>query len=181
VKHLWLTLKLILLAYLSYLAYFLTFNYDPTSAAYRPPFFLWVTDWMNLYIHEAGHLFFSIFGRWVYFLGGSLFQCLVPLALLIVMWRQNRSYAYLSGFWLAENMINVSVYIRDAPYLRLPLIGKGLIHDWNWLLSGNLESAEPIADVVFFLGIVLCISAIITGIFYAYQDFKWYQEKPLPE
>ena len=180
-KHLWLVLKLLLLLYISYLVYFLITSYDPTSPAFRPPFFLWVIDWMNLYIHEAGHFFFMIFGRWMHFLGGSLFQCLVPLALLIVMWRQNRSYAYLSAFWLGENMINVSVYIRDAPYRRLHLIGKGLIHDWNWLLAGNLESAEPIADTVFFFGIILCIFAVLAGIFFAFYDFRWYQEKPLPE
>lgn len=79
---------------------------------------------MNLYIHEAGHFFFKIFGRWMYFLGGSLFQCLIPLALLIVTARQNPSYTGYAGLWLGEN----------------------LIHDWNWLLSNNLVIAEPLGD-----------------------------------
>jgi len=180
-KHIWLVLKLILLIYLSYLIYFLAVRYDPTSPAFRPAVIIWILDIINLYIHEAGHFFFNIFGRWMHFLGGSLFQCLVPLALLIVTWRQNRSHSFYSGFWLGESLINVSIYIRDAPYRRLHLIGKGLIHDWNWLLSGNLESAEPIADVVFILGIILCILAVITGFFFAFYDFRWYKEKPLPK
>ena len=180
-KYIWLSLKIIFIASLSYLVYFLAAKYDPASPAFRPPVIIWIIDLINLYIHEAGHFFFQIFGRWIYFLGGSLFQAFVPLALLIVTWRQNPSRAHYSGFWLGESLVNVSVYVRDAPYQRLPLIGKGLIHDWNWLLAGNLESAEPIADVVFFSGIIICISAVISGIFFAYHDFKWYQEKPLSE
>jgi len=180
-KYLWLILKLIFIVYLSYLIYFLISKYDPASPLYRPPVLIWIIDIINLYIHEAGHFFFQIFGRWIHFLGGSLFQCLVPLALIIVTWRQNLSQAYYSGFWLGESMINVSVYIRDAPFKRLPLIGKGLIHDWNWLLSGNLESAEMIADVVFITGIIICIGAVVAGIYFAFHDFRWYQEKPLPE
>lgn len=180
-KYFWLTLKLIFIVYLSYIIYFLISKYDPTSPLYRPPVLIWIIDIINLYIHEAGHFFFQIFGRWMYFLGGSLFQCLVPLALIIVTWRQNQSLAYYSGFWLGESMINVSVYIRDAPLKRLPLIGKGLIHDWNWLLSGNLESAEIIADVVFITGIIFCTGAVVAGIYFAFHDFRWYQEKPLLE
>lgn len=180
-KYFWLTLKLIFILYLSYLIYFLVSSHGPTSPMYRPPVLIWIMDIINLYVHEAGHFFFQIFGRWMHFIGGSLFQCLVPLALIIVTWRHNPSQAYYSGFWLGESMINVSIYIRDAPYRRLPLIGKGLIHDWNWLLAGNLESAEPIADTVFIVGILFCVGAVIVGIYFAFHDFRWYQEKSLPE
>ncbi|MBI4810734.1 MAG: hypothetical protein HY800_04705 [Ignavibacteriales bacterium] len=122
-----------------------------------------------------------MFGRWVYFLGGSLFQCLVPLALVIVAARQNITNAAFAGFWLGESMINVSVYIKDAPYRKLHLIGKGLIHDWSWLLAGNLETAEPLGDGVFIAGLFICIASVIAGIIFAIRDFHWYQEPPLPE
>ena len=117
----------------------------------------------------------------MYFLGGSLFQCLVPLALLIVMLRQNISYACYAGFWLGESMVNVSIYIKDAPYKKLPLIAKGLIHDWNWLLSGNLDSAETIGDIVFVSGLIVCSLSIIMGFVYALIDFRWYQQKLISE
>ncbi len=69
-------------------------------------------------------------------------------------------------------MVNVSVYIRDAPFKHLKLIAKGLTHDWNWLLSGNLDSAGTIADIVFGLGIVLCAVAIGAGVYAAIETYK---------
>jgi len=180
-KHLLLILKLILYAYLVYILYFLASWYDPTSGTVRPPFLLWVTDWMNLYIHEAGHLLFKLFGRWMYFLGGSLTQILLPLALTIVIARQRNWYIGAAGFWVGENMVNVSAYIKDAPFRKLHLIGSGLIHDWNWLLSNNLDLAEPLGDGVFITGIILCAASIVIGIFLSIRDYRWYEDKPFIE
>jgi len=176
-----LIVKLILFAYLAYLLYFLSAEYDPVSTDFRPPFLLWITDWMNLYIHEAGHLLFRIFGRWLYFLGGSLTQILLPLALVLIIARQRNWYIGAAGFWLGENMVNVSIYIKDAPIRKLHLIGQGLIHDWNWLLSGNLETAEPLSDGVFIIGIIVCAASIITGTIFSVRDFRWYEEQLSPE
>lgn len=39
-----------------------------------------LTDYVNLAIHEGGHLLFRPFGDLLYFLGGSLTQVLLPLA-----------------------------------------------------------------------------------------------------
>jgi hypothetical protein len=172
-KNINLTLKLILFAYLSYLLYIMIAEYDPTAGNFRPPFLLWITDWMNLYMHEAGHVLFKMFGRTIYFLGGSLTQVLLPLALVLVIARQRNWYIGAAGFWLGENMVNVSVYIKDAPYRKLHLIGQGLIHDWNWLLSNNLDVAEPLADAVFVIGIVICFASIVVGVLLSIRDFRW--------
>jgi hypothetical protein len=40
------------------------------------------------------------------------------------------------------------------------LIAKGLIHDWNWLLSDNLEAAEPLGQIVFGLGVFMCVASV---------------------
>jgi len=101
-KYFILISKIIVLLYLSYLFFFLATGYDPAYPLYRPPFILFVIDTINLFIHEAGHFFFKIFGRLIYMLGGSLFQCLVPLALVIVTWRQNISQVCYPGFWLEK-------------------------------------------------------------------------------
>lgn len=180
-KQTLLILKLLLFTYLLYLLYILFAEYDPTSASFRPPFVIWVTDWMNLYIHEAGHLIFKIFGRTIYFLGGSLTQILIPLALVLVIARQRNWYIGAAGFWLGENFVNVSVYIKDAPFRELRLIGRGLIHDWNWLLSNNLDIAEPLASIVFIIGIFVCAASIVVGIILSIRDFKWYNESALPD
>jgi hypothetical protein len=40
---------------------------------------------VNLPFHEAGHLFFQLFGRWMTSLGGTLGQLLIPLSCLLVL------------------------------------------------------------------------------------------------
>jgi hypothetical protein len=111
----------------------------------------------------------------VHILGGSLVQCLLPLALVIVTLRQNISHVVYPGFWLGENLLNVSVYIQDAPFRKLRLIARGLIHDWSWLLSGNLELASPLATTVSILGLVVCAASLVCGIAFAVKDFKEFQ------
>ena len=64
---------------------------------------------------------------------------------------------------------------------KLHLIGKGLIHDWNWLLSNNLEAAEPLGNGVFIVGVLLCAASIIVGIIFAVRDYRWFEDKPFPE
>ena len=158
--------------YLGYLTVFLLTSYTPSVPGYSPPFALFVLDTVNLFIHEAGHLFFRIFGMWMHVIGGSVFQVLLPAALLVVTARQNLHQIGLPGFWVGESMVNVSVYIRDAPHRQLKLIAKGLIHDWNWLLADHLEAAEPLADIVFGIGILICIASVGAGIFFLVKGFR---------
>jgi hypothetical protein len=179
-KYTLLVLKILLLAYLSYLLMFLSSGYDPVAPGFRPPFVLWLLDTFNLFIHEAGHFFLRPFGRFVHVLGGSLFQVLVPLAFLIVTWRQSPWQIGYAGFWLGENMVNVSVYIQDAPFRRLRLIGKGLIHDWWWLLGGDEAVSAPLSEAVFLLGLVVCGLAIAGGLVYAIKAYREADAPPAP-
>lgn len=167
-----LLLKLLGLSYLIYLLYFLTFGYDPSQPSFSPPFVLWVLDTVNLFIHEAGHFFMKPFGRWVYVFGGSFIQVFLPLLLALLGLRQSYRHTVLPAFWCGESMVNVSVYIRDAPFRQLKLLAKGLTHDWNWLLSDNLDSAGMIADIVFGLGIMVCLVAVGTGVYAAIQTYR---------
>ncbi len=171
-KYALLFAKLLLLSYLSYLLFFLATGYDPASPGYRPPMGIFIIDTINLFIHEAGHFFLRPFGMFVHMLGGSLLQCLLPLALVTVTFRRNISHVVYPGFWLGENLLNVSVYIGDAPYRKLKLISRGLVHDWNWLLSNNLELAAPLATTVSILGLLLCTASLIAGVVYAIRDFR---------
>ncbi|MGB6120700.1 MAG: hypothetical protein WBG80_02235, partial [Bacteroidota bacterium] len=84
-------------------------------------------------------------------------------------------------FWVGQSLVNVSVYIKDAPYKQLKLIAKGLIHDWNWLLSDDLEAAEPLGDIVFLLGITACALSIGAGVYFALKAFKQYKGPSIPE
>ena len=99
-----LVLKSAGLAYLGYLLYFLTFNYDPSSPSFSPPFVLWLLDTINLFIHEAGHFFLQPFGRWIYVMGGSFIQVFLPLLLALLGLRQHYRLAILPAFWCGENV-----------------------------------------------------------------------------
>jgi hypothetical protein len=60
--------------------------------------------------------------------------------------------------WAGTSARDSSVYIADAPYERLPLIGGD--HDWAFLLHGSdhLDWAEPLATAVRFGGLVLLVA-----------------------
>ena len=66
----------------------------------------------NLVFHEAGHVIFSPFGRFMTVLGGSLFQCLVPIALAIAFLRQDDRFgAAVCSWWAGQNLLDVAPYV----------------------------------------------------------------------
>ena len=173
-------LKLLALGVLCYLLFFLLTGYTTAPGRTSPPVFIFVIDTINLFIHEAGHLFLKPFGMFLHILGGSLIQCLLPLALLITAWRQDPAHAVWPAFWLGQNLVNVSVYIQDAPYRKLRLIAKGLIHDWGWLLAGKVEYAAPLSQAVYWTGILICAGSIVAGLYWAVAAYRESLAPPMP-
>lgn len=96
----------------------------------------WI-DNADLVIHEAGHFFFKIFGKFIYTLGGTLMQILLPSLIGWYFWRNNYCFGTQTALlWLGQNLINISVYAADARTQALPLLGgNSVYHDWNYLLS----------------------------------------------
>jgi hypothetical protein len=99
----------------------------------------------DLPFHEFGHALFRFFGDWLMFLGGSLFQCLLPLLLAgYFLFRQQQPFsAALCLWWCGQNFIDVAPYIADARAMALPLVGewsdemvaiRDLRHDWHNIL-----------------------------------------------
>ena len=122
-----------------------------------------VLDYVNLPIHEAGHLLFGVFGPTLGIWGGTLLQLLVPaLFLLYFALRAETTGASFGAFWLGENLLYVATYIADARAMQLPLVGGGE-HDWNIILSKLhlLRSDTAIADVVRFLGWAIMLGAVV--------------------
>jgi hypothetical protein len=156
-----LILRSLLLLYLLSLTWFLLTGYHPERPGYDPPFVIFVIDTINLFIHEAGHLFFKPFGMWLHIIAGSLFQVLVPCALVVVTYREKPHQLLLPGFWLGESMVNVSAYIQDAPYMKLRLIARGLVHDWNYLIGGNETTASVLGWSVYGAGLGLILGAAV--------------------
>lgn len=135
------------------------------------PYILWLIfgyryhflDGVNLLIHEAGHVLFSMFGQTLQFLGGSLAQLLFPALFVGYFWRRGQRFeASLVLIWLAESLMYVAKYMGDARAMLLPLVG-GHIHDWNWLLArwGLLDKAEDLGKMTHFSASLLALWAMM--------------------
>jgi hypothetical protein len=167
-----LVLYTLLIVYLCFLTTTLATDYQKNETRNRSSFVIWVIDTIDLFIHETGHLVFSIFGKFIYFLGGSLFQIIIPVATVIVFARSTLRSTPFTLYWTGQSMANVSIYIGDAPYLKLHLISKDAIHDWRWLLihAGGLEYAEDIAMIVNITGLLTCCIGIGIGLYFVIRD-----------
>lgn len=126
---------------------------------------------VNLIFHEAGHTILAGFGQFLHILGGSLMQVMVPavIAGYFVVTRQMYAGA-IASCWMAQNLWDVSIYIKDAQERSLPLLGgEGVLHDWHFLLLDLhlLAQAQLVGGSVFFLGSLLYLVAIVGGIYYA--------------
>ena len=115
---------------------------------------------VDLGFHELGHLLTYPFADRITAVMGSVSQVGVPLGLSIYFaWiRSDRIATSVCLTWAATAARDVSVYVRDAPYERLELIGGE--HDWAFLLAGHLDWAAPLATSVRFSGLLLLVAAI---------------------
>jgi len=126
-------------------------------------------DYINLLIHEGGHGIFKIFGKYIYTLGGSLMQILIPgMFIVFYIIKQKRFGAQVFMIWLGENLINISVYAADARTKALPLLGGHKVyHDWNYLLSeiNMLEYDQTFGAIFFSAGIILFVLSFFMPLF----------------
>jgi hypothetical protein len=126
---------------------------------------------VNLIFHEAGHVLFSPFGRFICVLGGSLMQILVPAGICgYFFYTQQRYASAIALCWAGENFWDVSIYIKDAQDRILPLLGGEIsYHDWHYLLlhTSSLAKAQPFGNFVYTIGILIYTFAIFAGVYYA--------------
>ena len=121
-------------------------------------------DNIDLVIHEAGHVFFSLFGKFIYTLGGSLMQLIIPLIIAGFFFRNSyRTGVQFALLWLGQNFINISVYASDARAQKLPLLGGNKVyHDWNYMLGAlrllNIDKA--LGYIIFGIAITVLLAAI---------------------
>lgn len=174
-KRVLLALNVVVVIVLAYYAFYLATDFQTPHGRRDMPYFVFVLDAINLFIHEGGHGVFKIFGQFMHFLGGSLMQVLLPVTAIVVLLRTSGSRTLLATlFWLGQNLIDVAVYIDDAPKQQLTLISKYAMHDWRWLLGymGNLDMAGDIASVVSFLGTASLVAAIGFGMYFVVIDVR---------
>ena len=122
----------------------------------------------DLVFHEAGHLIFSPFGRFMTVLGGSLLQCLIPVIAAIAFVRQEEPFgAAICAWWAGQNLVDLAPYIADARALRLVLLGgrtgaevEG--HDWEFILErlGIMRYDHALGYSAHAIGIVIMVAAL---------------------
>lgn len=119
---------------------------------------------INLPFHEARHLVFRPFGRFMHVLGGSLGQLLMPwICVMVLLFHQRDAFgASVALWWLAESWMDLAPYINDARDLNLMLLG-GVTgkevedyHDWEYILRslGWLPYDHILAHVAYGIGCV---------------------------
>ncbi len=136
---------------------------------------------INLPFHEAGHLIFIPFGRFMNVLGGSLGQLLMPLICLgAFLYHANPFGASVALWWFAESLMDLAPYINDARDLQLILLG-GVTgqdvedyHDWEYILGrlGWLKYDHTLAHAAYNLGILLMALAFLWGAFLLYRQYR---------
>ncbi len=166
--------ELLFYSFLIYILVLSIISFQDVAHFYKLPTIIFVIRSVFLFIHEGGHFLFSFFGRTLHLLGGSFWQIVFPLLSFLLAVKEKSKIAPVPLFFTGFNLMDVSVYMRDAPFRHLPLITRdSSTHDWwNLLRSWNiLDSAGTFADISFVLGIVLCIGSIGAGVFIAIESY----------
>ena len=138
---------------------------------------------VNLPFHEAGHLVFQPFGRFMTSLGGSLSQLTIPLLCMAAFLLKARDTfgAAFALWWFGENFMDLAPYINDARSLTMPLLGGNTgrtspygFHDWEFILkeSGLAHYDHALAHFAHRLGTILMIFALVWGGYILYKQYK---------
>jgi hypothetical protein len=132
----------------------------------------WWLHSVNLIFHEAGHVLFMPFGRFLHVLGGSLGQLIVPATVTgAFLFKRDIFGAVVGVWWLGESFLDISPYINDARAGQLMLLG-GVTgsevedyHDWEVLLTklGMMQYDHALARLTFTIGTLLMLTAMLWG------------------
>jgi hypothetical protein len=134
---------------------------------------------INLVFHEAGHVFFMFFGRFLHVAGGTLGQWLMPVIVGVALHWKNRDNfgASLALWWLATSFMDAAPYAWDAADPVLPLLGGGTgadgAHDWIIMLgdAGLLKRAHGVGRLLHVTGCALMLVANLWGLLVLRRQF----------
>lgn len=134
-------------------------------------------DRVNLVAHEAGHLFFSWFGEFIQVIGGTLGQLFVPVAFTVYFFMRREFFSSsVTLFWTGQSFFSISVYIKDARAMELPLVsvggGEDAIHDWNYLLSklGILQWDRALGGIAFWTGMAIIALSVAWATYSSFES-----------
>ena len=156
------------------------FILTPMTTNYAGNSFL---HFVNLPFHEAGHIFFQFFGRWMMSLGGTLGQLLIPIVCLLAFFlkAKNPFGASVSLWWFGENFMDIAPYINDARNQELLLLG-GITgretdygyHDWEFILNeiGLLRCDHTLARMAHGFGVALMLISFVWAGYLLFRQYK---------
>ena len=133
-------------------------------------------------IHEAGHVFFRLFGEFMMIAGGSLFQLLLPFGIGVAFYVKQRDPfgAAMCLWWTGASLVDLSPYIYDALYPKLTLLGghtgeNGGPHDWIYILEkfGWIQRAQGLGTFTHHLGVVVMMGAGAWGVSWLWKMAPW--------
>jgi hypothetical protein len=125
---------------------------------------------VNFGIHEAGHFLSHGLSDLAMMMMGSIAQVAVPLVFAgyFLLVRGDWMAAALCIAWAATSAVEVAIYVADAPYEELELIGGQ--HDWAYVLGPEgydaIDQAGPLAQSIrdgARIGIVAAMTLCLAG------------------
>lgn len=174
------------LIYILFLIWGVSIIFTPINKIYNSGALNGLLHSANLAFHEAGHTLLRPFGDFIYTLGGSLGQLIIPLICFFVILLKTKDTfgASICLWWFGENFIDLAPYIDDARSLSIPLIGGFYgyeypdAHDWHHLLRdlGMLRYDHTLANLSFATGAFLMVVSFIWGGFLLYLNIKAVKE-----
>ena len=121
-----------------------------------------VLAYVDLGIHELGHLLTYVFPDLITAMAGSFFQVAVPFGLAVYFFAFQADLAA-AGFllgWAGTSAHDAARYVADAPYERLELIGGD--HDWAFTLTelNQVHNAGTFATLIRIAGWIMLAGGI---------------------
>jgi hypothetical protein len=131
-------------------------------------------------IHEFGHILFRPLGEFMTYLGGSLFQVLLPLIFGGIFAVKNRDpfAAAVMLWWAGVAVMDVAPYVYDAfkpvHVLLTGRTGDNGAHDFIDVLGdlGLLHKAQPIGRGVHAFGFLMMVAALAWGAWIVWQQHR---------
>lgn len=120
-------------------------------------------DDANLAFHEAGHIFYGLFGDTASLYGGTLGQLTFPAVAGAVFFVRRDPVGFAVCLtWFGQNLGNIARYAADARAQELPLVGGG-DHDWTNILSrwSALDADHQVAGAFRGAGWILVLGTLV--------------------
>jgi hypothetical protein len=137
-------------------------------------------NFLNLAIHEGGHLLFRFGGDFICVAGGTILQLFAPLASMVMFLKQRDYFAIAVCFaWLSTNLFGVALYMADADDLALDLVtvgdGEGgITHDWQYMFirMGMIRHCDAIGWLTRQAGNLSMLVGLILGAWLMWRMFR---------